>query len=294
MEYISVSSLVSDFWNLFFSPLIRISLIILIMRLILGKDRFDRLKSKLFDRIIQFSQAIKYRERLNKATPIVNMFLFFSFLYLFSIFYSSVESFIHLSISFGNNNYLSSEMVLNVWKYYPYIEDFSTLQKVVYYKATESELGKFKLLSTEGLRLMPEMLLRSLIVFVLILLSFLIVFLIIKIIKKGFFTRIFMILRALLVLLILTSLFVGISFLNKNYINDYNISAWSQCELQALSSGPPPESNIDIEKEKFDEVNSYIDNDHYDFCSSLGFGSVGVLITYTDCNFEFHITHNSY
>ncbi len=52
------------------------------------------------------------------------MFLLFSFLYLFSIFYSTVESFIPLNISFDNDGYLSSDTVLNVWRYHPYIEDF--------------------------------------------------------------------------------------------------------------------------------------------------------------------------
>lgn len=291
MDYISVSSLVSDFWSLFFFPLIRISFMILLMRYIFGKDRFNRLKSKLFDKILQYSQKIKYRERLNKAAPIVSMFLFFSFLYLFSIFYSTVESFIHLSISFRNDNYLSSKTVLNVWQYHPYIEDFHTLQNVVYYKASESELGTYKLLSTEGLRNLPEMLLRSLIVFVLILLIFLIVFFISKIIKRGFFKRIFMILRAVFALLILTSLLVGISFLNKNYINDYSIRAWSQYEAQILSSGAPPESDIDIKKEKLDEVNKYIDNHYYDFEASIGFGLIGVSITYTDYYFDFHVLY---
>lgn len=290
MEYISVSSLVSDFWNLLFFPLIRISFMLLVMRFVFGKDRFNKLKSKLFDKIQLYSEKIKYSDRLNKAAPIVSMFLFFSFLYLFSIFYSTVESFIHLSISFSNENYLSSETVLNVWQYHPYIDNINTLQNVVYYKAEESELGTFKLLSTEGLRHLPEMLLTSLIVFVLILLIFLIVFFIIKIFRRGFCKRIFMILRTIIALLILTFLLVGISFLNKNYINNYDVRAWEQYEAQVLSSGAPPESDIDIKKEKFDEVNRYIDNNYYDFEVLLGFGPIGVSITYTDC-FDFHIVH---
>ena len=291
MEYISVSSLVSDFWNLFLYPLIRISLIIFLMRFIFGKDRFNRLKSKLFVKIILYFRKIKYHERLNKAVPIVNIFLFFSFIYLYSIFSSTVESFIPMSISFGNNNYLTSEMVLNVWEYHPYIEDFITLRKVVYYKAEESEIGTFRLLSTEGLRKLPEMLLRSLIVFILFLLSFLMVIFIIKIAKRGMFNRLFIILRAIFVLLILIFLFAGISFLNKRNINDYSIRAWSQYEAQVLSSGAPPESDIDIKKEKLDEVNEYIDNRYYDFYASLGFGSVGISITYTNHHFEFHVIH---
>lgn len=291
MEYISVSSLISDFWNLLFFPLIRVSLIIFITRFVLGKDKFSSLKLKLFDKILQYSKKIKYRERLNKAAPIVSMFFFFSFLYLFSIFYSTIESFIYLSISFSNDNYLSSETVLNVWQYHPYIEDFNTLQNVVFYNAKESELGTFKLLSTEGLRNLPEILIRSLIVFVFILLNFLIIFLIIKITKRGFFKRILMTIRAIIMLLILTSLFVGISFLNKNHINDYNIQAWNQYELQLLSSGAPPESDIDIKNEKLDEVNRHINSQYYDFNVRLGFGPIGVSITYTDCHFEFHVLH---
>lgn len=290
MEYISVSSLVSDFWNLLFFPFIRISFMLLLVRFIFGKDRFNRLKSKLFDKILRYSEKIKNSDRLNKAAPTVSMFLFFSFLYLFSIFYSTVESFIHLSIAFSNENYLSSETVLNVWQYHPYIENFNTLQDVVYYKAEESELGTFKLLSTEGLRHLPEMLLRSLIVFVLILLILLIGFFILKIFRRGFCKRIFMILRTIFALLILTFLLVGISFLNKNYINNYSIRAWSQYEAQVLSSGAPPESDIDIKEEKFDEVNRYIDNHYYDFEAILGFGPIGVSITYTDC-FDFHVLH---
>ena len=294
MDYISVSSLVSDFWNLFFFPLIRISFMIFLMRFILGKDRFNRLKSKLFDKLLKYSQKIKYHERLNKATPIVNVFLFFSFLYLFSIFCSTVESFIHLNISFGNDNYLSSEIVFNIWQYHPYIENFHTLQKVVYYKAKENELGRFKLLSTTGLRKLPEMLLESLITFILIFLCFLIVFLIIKIFRRGFFKRILMILRSILVLLVLTSLFVGIRFLNKNYTNDYIIRSWDQYESQLLSSGPPPESDIDIKKEKLYEVDKYIDDCYNDFEASIGFGAIGVSVTYTNYSFELHVIHYGY
>lgn len=291
MEYISVSSLISDFWNLLFFPLIRVSLIIFIIRFILGKDKFSILKLNLFDKILQYSQKIKYHKRLNKAAPIVTVFLLFSFLYLFSIFYSTVESFIILSVSFRNDYCLSSETVFNVWQYHPYIEDFYTLQKIVYYNAKESELGVFKLLSTEGLRHLPQMLLKSSIVFVLILLNFLIIFLIIKITKRGFGERVFIALRAILMLLILTSLFVGVNFLNKNYVNDYDIRAWNQYESQVLSSGAPPESDIDIKNEKSDEVNRYINSQYYDFNISLGFGPIGVSITYTDCHFKFQVLH---
>lgn len=290
MEYISVSSLVSDFWSVLFYPLIKISLLVLLMQYIFGKHRFDLLKAKLFVKLKQYSNKIKYRDRLKKAVPIVNTFLFFSFLYLFSIFSSAIDSFFPMRISFGND-YPSSETVLNVWQYHPYIDDYGTLQRVVSYKARESELGKFKLLSTEGLREMPEMLLRSLIVFVLILLIFLIVFLIIKIVKKGFRNRLFMILRAIFVLFTLICLFVGISFLNKNYSNNYNIKAWNQYELQLLSSGAPPESDMDIKNEKYDEVNRRLENSHYDFYCSLGFGSAGISITYDNHHFECRVIH---
>lgn len=294
MEYISVSSLVTDFWNILFYPLIKISLILILMRIIFGKDRFNRIQLKVFDIITKYSQKIKYRERLNKAVPIVNTFLIFSFLYLFSIFSSAVESFFHMNISFGSDNHISSKTVLNVWEYHPYIEDFSTLQDVVYYKAEESELGVFKLLSTEGLRKMPEMLLRSSIIFVLILLIFLIMCFVIEVIKQRSFKRIFIILRTNFVLLILTCLFVGISFLNKNYITDYNVRAWGQYELQVLSSGAPPESDIDIKKEKLDEVNRHIDNRYYDFDARFGFGSKGISVTYINHHFEFHTDNYRY
>lgn len=293
MEYISVSSLVSDFWGLLFFPFIRISLTILLLRFVLGKDRFNILKSELFKKIIQYSKKIKYRERLDKAVPIVSIFLVFSFLYLSSIFCSTIESFVPISVSFGNNQ-LSSEMVLNVWSYHPYIKDFSTLQRVVYYKAQENKLGTSELLSAEGLRNLPEILLRSLVVFTLFLLISLIIFSLTKIIKRGFFERIFMIFRAVLALFILTFLLVGICFLNKNYIYDYSIQAWSQYESQLLSSGAPPESDIDIKKEKFDEVKEYIDEHSHGFYASLGFGSTGVSIQYTNCHFEFSVVYYHY
>lgn len=292
MEYISVSSLISDFWNLLFFPLIRVGLIIFIMQFIFGKDKFSSLKLNFFNKILQYNKKIKYHERLGKAAPIVTVFLFFSFLYLFSIFYSTVESFIMLRVSFRSDYCLSSETIFNVWQYHPYIEDFYTLQKIVYYNAKESELGIFKLLSTEGLRHLPQMLLKSSIVFVLILLNFLIMFLIIKITKRDFWMRVFMILRAILMLLILISLSVGISFLNKNYVNDYDIQAWNQYESQVLSSGAPPESDIDIKNVKSDEVNRYINSQYYDFNISLGFGPIEISITYTHHHFEFKVLHS--
>ncbi|RKI37760.1 hypothetical protein D7V86_24155 [bacterium D16-51] len=69
-----------------------------------------------------------------------------------------------------------------------------------------------------------------------------------------------MILRAILVLITLTLLLAGISYLNKNYTNNYTIRAWEQCESQLFSSGAPPESDIDIKKDKLDGVDSYIDS----------------------------------
>lgn len=289
MEYISVSSLVSDFWNLLFFPMIRISLIILLIRLVFGRDRFNILKSKLFDNVARYSEKIKYRERFGKAVPIVSMFLLFSFLYLFSIFYSTVESFISLNISFDDESYLSSDTVLNVWRYHPYIEDFYTLQKVVYYKAQESELGTVKLLSTEGLRDLPEILLRSSIVFAVILLSFLIIFLFIKMTKRDIIKRLIMIFRAALALLVLISLLIGVSFLKHNYANNYTTQAWNQYELQLLSSGAPPESDVDIKKEKLDDVIEYIDNHYYDFHVHISFGPMEISITYAD--HEFCVIH---
>lgn len=295
MEYINVSSLVSDFWNLLFYPFIKISFIVYITKFILGKKRFNKLKSKLFDKLQTYSQKIKYQKRLGNAAPIVTIFFFFSFLYLFSMFSSTVESFISLSISFGSANNLSSETVLNVWEYHPYIENFSELQKVVYYKAQENELGSYSLLSTEGLRNLPELLLKSLIIFALIVLVLLIVYLPIKIFKHGFFSRILVVLRAVLVLLSLTSLLVGISFLNSNHINDYSTQAWSQYEAQLLSSGAPPESGIDIKKEKSDEVNKYInDNNNNDYTVSLGFGQKGISISHSNHSFEFHTVDYHY
>lgn len=289
MEYISVSSLVSDFWNLLLFPMIRIGLIVFLVRLVFGRDRFNSLKSKLFNKVVQYSKEIKYRERLGKAVPIVSMFLLFSFLYLFSIFYSAVESFIPVNISFDNDGCLSSDTVLNVWRYHPYIEDFSTLQRVVYYKAQESELGTVNLLSTEGLRGLPEILLKSSIIFVVILLSFLTVFLFLKMTKRGFIKRVTRIFRAAFALLILISLFIGISFLKHDYANSYTTQAWEQYELQLLSSGAPPESDVDIKGEKLDEVIEYIDNHYCDFHVHVTFGPIKISIIYAD--HEFHFLH---
>ena len=291
MEYIKVSSLVYDFWGLFFFPLIRISLFAFLMRYILGKGLYNKLKLKLFKTIEEYSQRIKYREKLDKAAPIVSIFLLFSFIYMFSMLCSTIESFIPLNISFASDNHLSRGVVLNVWEYYPYIEDFDTLQNVVYYKASESELDTSKLLSTEGLRNLPEMLLRSSIVFVIILLSFLIILLIVKIYKRGFLHRVAMILRAILALFMLIFLFAGVSFLNRNYINDYRSLAWGHLESQLLSSGAPPESEINIKKEKTDEVDYYcIDNNgYYDFNASVVFGPASASIIYTDHHFEFYV-----
>lgn len=294
MEYISVSSLVSDFWNLLFFPIIRICFIIFLSKFVLGKDSFNGLKSKLFDKIIQYSQKIKYRERLGKAASIVTIFLIFSFLYLFSTLYSTVESFIPLHVSFNNSHnsdYFSSKVVLNVWRYHPYIEDLFTLENLVYYKAQENELGKAELLSTEGLRNLPEILLRSAIVFVLILLVFLILFLFVKIIKPGFFNRMFMIFRAVLALLMLMTLFIGISFLNKDHTPDYTVRAWNQYEMQLLSSGAPPESDIHIKQEQMEEINIYVSNlndNYYDLRAGLVFGPIRVSITYVNRQFDVH------
>ena len=287
MDYISVSSLITDFWTLLFYPIIKFGLIILILQFILGKERFNKTKLYLLNRISQYSQKIKYKERLDKAVPIMNVFLFLSFLYLFSLLSSYIESFIHLSVSFGNSNSLSSETVLNVWSYHPYIEDFSTLKKIVYYKAQEKGLNSFQLLSTEGFKHLPVMLIRYLIVFVLVFLIFLIVHFPFKKMRCGICEKVFMIMRTVLILFVLITLFVGVNFMNRNYENDYTVQAWNQYEAQVLSSGAPPESGIDIKQEKFDEVNEAINNKYCKFYSSLGVGAVGISITYTEQGFNF-------
>ena len=200
------------------------------MQRILDKNRFNKIKLYLLNRISQYSQKIKYKERLDKAVPIMNVFLIFSFLYLFSLLSSYIESFIHMNVSFGNSNNLSSETVLNVWSYHPYIEDLATLKKIVYYKAQEKGINSFQLLSTEGLKHLPIMLIRDLIAF---------------------------------------------------------IQAWNQYEAQVLSSGAPPESDIIIKQEKFDEVNEAINTESCKFYASLGVGAVEISITYTEQGFNF-------
>lgn len=89
-----------------------------------------------------------------------------------------------------------------------------------------------------------------------------------------------MILRAISVLIVFIYLFVGVSYLNRNYENDYDIRAWSHYESQLLSSGAPPESDIDIKNEKFDEVRRHIDNRNYVFRIYLCFGTEGISINY--------------
>ena len=52
--------------------------------------------------------------------------------------------------------------------------------------------------------------------------------------------------------------------------------------------------DIDIKKEKLDEVNEYIDEYSHDFYASLGLGPTGVLIRYANCHLEFNVIHYHY
>ena len=103
-----------------------------------------------------------------------------------------------------------------------------------------------------------------------------------------------MIFRAILVLITLTLLLAGIRYLNKNYTNNYTIRAWEQYESQLFSSGAPPESDIDIKKDKLDEVDRYIDSCYNDFEANIGLGTIGVSITYSNYSFNFHVVNYRY
>ena len=107
--------------------------------------------------------------------------------------------------------------------------------------------------------------------------------------KYGFIKRVLAIFRATLALLVLMSLLIGVSYLKRSYASNYTTQAWSQYELQLLSSGAPPETNLDIKEEKLDEISEYINNRYRDFHVYATFGPAILSITYTD--HEFHISH---
>lgn len=254
----------------------------------MGKTRFGEIVSTINARVKKYSQRIKQYEQLNKAMPIIIVFILFSFLHLFSIIVSCAGSFFYLGFSFKHDSLLTEEVVLNVWKYHPDIEDIYTLQEVVLYNANKNGLGTVKILSSEGVQRLPEMVIRSTVIFSVILFICSVLFFLIRITKRGFMKRVIMIFRSLLALLLSILFLFSVSFLGRYHADNYNVQAWTQYELELLSSGAPAKSDIDIETAKKGEVSEWIDHRNNHFHVNLEVGSMGFSISFVDHQLEFH------
>ena len=132
MDYLKVSSIVTDFWDLLFYPLLIFALCLFELKTIIGKDSFRDIISTISKTAQQYSQKIKQYDQLNKVAPIIIVFILFSFLHFFSICISCLERFFYVGFSFKHDSLLTEEVVLDVWKYHPEIKDVYTLQRIVY------------------------------------------------------------------------------------------------------------------------------------------------------------------
>lgn len=299
MDFLKTSSIVTDFWDLLFYPLLLFTLCAFEFKLIIGRESFNGVISAITTKAQQYIQRIKQYDQLYKALPVIIVFILFSFLHLFDIIISWTERVLCLGFTFQHDSILEEKVVLNVWKYYPNIEDVYTLQNIVSYKAKQNGLGTSKILSSEGVSALPELLIRSLFSFtvILVILSFLSLLVLvfrktIKGNKKITCGRIMKRLKTVLysfISLVLTILVLFlISFLNRYHADDYIVEKWTQCEMELISSGAPPESDIEIETIKHQEVSEWIEHlhDRTRFYLDVGSSSYSINISDEGISFE--------
>lgn len=286
MDFIKTSSLVTDFWDLLFYPLLVFSLCVLELKIVVGKERFTSRMKVVNGKMQEYSKVMQQHEQLSKAMPILYIFILFSFVHLFSIIVSCVPLFFEISFSFRHDSILTEGTVLNVWKYYPHIEDIYSLEKVVLYNAKKNGLGTFKLLSSEGVMQLPELVVRSIVDFSVILVVLSLIYVLIRVFKRGFIKRFIIVLRAILALVLAVLLLFSVSFLRKNHTDDYITQAWTQLEIELLSSGAPPKTDYDIGTKKKDEASDWVNHRFNHFCTSIGVGSVGLSFSFYDHHWE--------
>ena len=263
-----MSSSLTSFWEALFYPVVHVGCVVLLMRYILGRQAFGRVKSRAERVWRRVKTELRYEERLGKMTPVINVFIVISAIYFFSIVFSVIESFISLDIATVFNRgffsiFLAPEIILNVWQYHPYVDGFDLLRQLVLYQAEESELNTFKSLSIEGIKALPYILVSSLIVFSIITGMACVLITLLKIAKKGFVQRLKRVGRAAIIIVLFVFLLTGISLVKGYEDSNSEILAWERYELKLLASGPPPESNIAVDKkEEVDRaIESYRDSD---------------------------------
>ena len=288
-----MSSSLTSFWEALFYPVVHVGCVVLLLRFILGKQTFGRIKSKAEGLWARVKTELRYEERLGKVTPVINVFIVISAIYFFSIVFSVIESFIALDIATVFNRgffsiFLAPEIILNVWQYHPYIDSFDLLRQLVLYQAGESELNTFKSLSIEGIKALPYILVSSLIVFSMITGLVCVFMTLIRIAKKGLVQRLKKIGRAAVIIVLFVFLLTGISLVKGYEDSNNEILAWERYELKLLASGPPPESSVALDKRE--EVNWAIesyDNSDLSVTALLRVGSVHWVFRWSRNGFSY-------
>ena len=285
MDYISAITTIGDAWNVLILPVMRVGGIILVTYFILGKDTFNYIKDRCLSILRLIQEKLNYKKRLGKAEPVVSVFFFIFGIYALSTLYSILESFFRIDISGSPTATLGVDTILNVWQYYPHIDNVNKLQQVVLYQYVGENTNTFAITSSRGISILPEILLTSLLLFTIIMLIISIIFTLIRITKKGKLRRIKKVLRAFCISIFFIVLLIANCFnmVNTSY-SDAEI--WRRTEANLLVSGPPPTSNILTEKAE--EAASIIRYHNYYFDVYFAFGPLFGLLRCDENGVIFH------
>lgn len=309
MDFIEASSLINDFWNTTFYELLIFTFCILELRFVLGRSILVGCITKYGEKIKYYSHRIKSIEQLDKAMPVVIVFLLLSLLHFVYLVFTVFENFFYLGFSFRHDIVLTEDLVLSVWKYRPDIEDVYTLHDIILYYAKQNGLNTTRILSPEGFAKLPFFMLEAMFSFTIVLILFLLFYwahrLFHNIIKK-IITKCagkssdnpIKIRRALfrsVVILCFIALALSLIFYINRYENDLKeANTWKQYHLELVSSGAPPEADIDIETEKQAEVREWIENHNSNTCIYLHLGSMSYSVSFTDSGPYFQKNRSCY
>lgn len=293
MDFIEAPSLINDFWNTTFYELLIFTFCILELRFVLGRSILVGCITRYGEKIKDYSHRIKSIEQLNKAMPVVIVFLLLSLLHFIYLVFTCFENFFYLGFSFKHDMVLTEDVVLSVWKYRPDVENVDTLNDIILYYANQNGLNTTRILSPEGFAHLPLLVLEAMFSFTIVLILFLLGYWLIRlfnnIIKKCAYKSSdnpINIGRALLrsgAILCFVALALSLICYINRYENDIkNANAWRRYQMELVSSGAPPEAEIGIETEKQAEVREWIENHNSNTCIYFHLGSMSYSVSFTE------------
>ena len=257
MDFIDASSSIMDVWKILIHPIILFLAVLITTRFIFGKKKFAASTEKHKMYIQACKNKIDFDKRFGKAASVIEVFLFLSSIYLLSILISVIIDLIRINVSLPLQNVVNKESIMNVWRYYPYVDDFFTLSRLVFYKAGELGFLTIPWLSTQGVIISVGFFINSCIILSFIFFFVYMLMFLFQMFKKGAIQRLRKIGRAFLTVLISISILAGYSFFLLPIAQQNNQQmVWYKVEESLLSSGEPIQD--ELSKEKIEAVDKQI------------------------------------